>query len=136
MTDFQRLALDVYKDKHIKFNDVTGQDAIRKAITEAMGGEFSYRNFRANKYDVFTIIEEALDVTLGVVITNQFDNLADVRNVALGEKPSFRVDDPSLFRVARIAGGTNDLRRQEILNRRFDVDTDWVGAKIYAELEM
>lgn len=136
MTDFQRLALDVYRNKNIKFNEVSGQDAIRNAITETMGGEFSYRNFRANKYDVFTIIEEALDVTLGVVITNQFDNLADVRDVALGEKPSFRVDDPSLFRVARIAGGTNDMRRQEILNRRFEVDTDWVGAKIYAELEM
>ncbi len=136
MTDFQRLALDVYRNKNINFNDVSGQDAIRNAITKTMGGEFSYQNFRKNKYDVFTIIEEALDVTLGVVITNQFDNLADVRNVALGEKPSFRVDDPSLFRIARIAGGTNDMRRQEILNRRFEVDTDWVGAKIYAELEM
>src|SRR5690606_30703709 len=86
-------------------------------------------------YKVFSILEEVLDVTLGVVITNQFDNLAEVKNVALGDKPSFRVEDPSLFRIARIAGGTNDLRRQKILNRRFDVDTDYFGAQIYAELE-
>jgi hypothetical protein len=135
MTDLQRLALDVYNGKNVMFNEVNGEDAIRNAINTAVGGEFNYKNFRANKYDVFTIIEEVLDVTLGVVITTQFDNLAEVKNVAIGERPSFRVEDPSLFRIARIAGGTNDLRRQKILNRRFEVETDYFGAKIYAELE-
>jgi hypothetical protein len=135
MTDLARLALDVYQNKNVKFNEVSGEDALRNAINEACGGEFNYKNFRANKYNVFSIIEEVLDITLGVVITNQFDALADVKNVAVGEKPSFRVEDPSLFRIARIAGGTNDLRRQKILNRRFEVDTDYFGAKIYSELE-
>jgi hypothetical protein len=73
---------------------------------------------------------------LGVVITNQFDNFAEVKNVAVGERPAFRVEDPSLFRIARIAGGTNDLRRQRILNNRFEVETDYFGTKIYAELEL
>lgn len=135
MTDLQRLALDVYNGKNVMFNEVKGEDAIRNAINTAVGGEFNYKSFRNNKYDVFTIIEEVLDVTLGVVITNQFDSLADVQNVGIGERPSFRVDDPSLFRIARIAGGNNDLRRQKILNRRFEVETDYFGAKIYAELE-
>jgi hypothetical protein len=136
MTDLQRLALDVYQGKNVMFNEVSGEDAIRNMIVEAVGGEFNYKNFRENKYRVFSIIEEALDVTLGVVITNQFDNLAEVRNVATGEQLSFRVEDNSLFRVARIAGGTNDLRRQKLLNKRFTVDTDYFGVKIYAELEM
>lgn len=118
------------------FNEVAGEDAIRNAINLACGGEFNYRNFRENKYKVFTIIEELVDTTLGVVITNQFDGLAEVKNVAIGERPAFRVEDPSLFRIARIAGGTNDLRRQKLLNGKFEVDTDWFGAKIYAELEM
>jgi hypothetical protein len=135
MTDLQRLALDVYRGKNVMFNDVNGEDAIRNAINQACGGEFNYKTFRENKYRVFSIIEEVLDVTTGVVITNQFDNLADVKNVAVGEKPVFRVEDSSLFRIARIAGGTNDLRRQKILNRRFEVETDYFGAKIYAELE-
>lgn len=135
MTDLQRLALDVYKGKQVMFNDVSGEDAIRNAINQAVGGEFNYKNFRENKYKVFSIIEELLDVNLGVVITNQFDSLADVMNVGIGEKPSFKVNDASLFRIARIAGGTNDLRRQKILNKRFEVETDYFGAKIYAELE-
>lgn len=135
MTDLQRLALDVYKGKSVMFNDVAGEDAIRNAINTAVGGEFNYKNFRENKYRVFSIVEELLDVSLGVVITNQFDSLAEVKNVAIGERPAFRVEDPSLFRISRIAGGTNDLRRQKILNGRFEVDTDYFGAKIYAELE-
>lgn len=136
MTDLARLSLDVYNGKNVMFNEVSGEDALRNAINEACGGEFNYKTFRSNKYDVFTIIEETLDDTLGVVITNQFDNLAEVKNVAVGEKPVFRVNDPSLFRIARIAGGTNDLRRQKILNRKFEVDTDYFGAKLYAEMEM
>lgn len=135
MTGLQRLALDVYQGKSVKFNEVNGEEAIRNAINTAVGGEFNYKNFRNNKYDVFTILEEVLDVTLGVVITNQFDGLAEVKNVGVGERPSFRVEDPSLFRIARIAGGTNDLRRQKILNERFEVETDYFGAKIYSELE-
>lgn len=136
MTDLQRLALDVYQGKTVMFNEVSGEDALRNMLCEAVGGEFNYKNFRANKYKVFSIIEEALDVTLGVVITTQFDNLADVRNVALGDKISFKVEDNSLFRVARIAGGNNDLRRQKLLNKRFSVDTDKFGVKIYEELDM
>jgi hypothetical protein len=136
MTDLARLGLDVYQGKNVMFNEVSGEDAIRNAINDACGGEFNFRSFRENKYKVFSIIEELVDITLGTVITNQFDALADVKNVAVGEKPVFRIEDPSLFRIARIAGGTNDLRRQKILNRRFEVDTDYFGAKLYAELEM
>lgn len=136
MTDLQRLSLDVYNGVNVNFNEVSGEDAIRNAITDAVGGEFNYKNFRENKYRVFSILEEALDVTLGIVITNQFDNLAEVKNVATGDKISFKVSDQSLFRVARIAGGNNDLRRQKLLNKRFTVDTDKYGVKIYEELDM
>ncbi|MGP0689843.1 hypothetical protein ACW5UC_25175 [Priestia aryabhattai] len=136
VTGLQRLSLDVYQGKNVMFNEVAGEDAIRNAINTACGGEFNYKNFREHKYKVFSIIEELVDTTLGVVITNQFDQLAEVKNVAIGERPAFRVEDPSLFRIARIAGGTNDLRRQKLLNGKFEVDTDWFGAKIYSELEM
>lgn len=136
MTELQRLALNLYKGVPVKFNEVDGEQAIRNMISEAVGGELNYKNFRENKFKVFSIIEEALDVTLGVVITNQFDNLAEVKNVGLGEKVAFTIEDNSLFRVARIASGTNDLRRQKLTGHSFTVDTDDFGVKIYTELEM
>lgn len=122
--------------KQVMFNEVTGEDAIRNMIVDAVGGTWSYRNFEANKHAVFSIVETVLDGNIGTILTNEFDNLAEVRNVALGEQPSFTVEDASLFRIARIGAGTNDLRRQKLTNRRFTVDTDWDGVKIYAELDM
>lgn len=136
MTDLQRLGLDVYNGVPIQFNEASGEDALRNAINEAVGGEFDYKNFRENKARVFAVIEEALDVAVGTVITDQFDNLAEVRNIGLGDQFAFKIESPELFRVARIASGTNDLRRQKLAGRSFKVDTDWFGVKIYEELEM
>lgn len=136
MTDLQRLALDVYQGKNVMFNEVSGEEAIRNMVKDACGGEFNFKSFRENKYKVFSIIEEALDVSLGIIITNQFDGLAETKNISTGEQVAFVVEDPSLFRIARIAGGTNDLRRQRLLNKRFTVDTDFYGVKVYEEFEM
>lgn len=133
--DLRQLSMDLLKGKQVMFNDVTGEDAIRNLIKDAVGGEFTYRNFEANKHAVFSIVETIFDENIGVILTNQFDELAEIRNVASGEQASFRVDDGALFRVARIGAGTNDLRRQKLTNRRFTVETDWDGVKIYTELE-
>lgn len=136
MTELQRLGLDVYNGVSIKFNEATGEDALRNALTEAVGGEFNYKNFREYKSRVFAVIEEALDVAVGTVITDQFDSLAEVRTIGSGDQFAFKIESPELFRVARIASGTNDLRRQKLAGRSFKVDTDWFGVKIYEELEM
>lgn len=127
--------MDLLRGKAIMFNEVSGEEAVRNLITEAVGGEFTYRNFEANKHAVFSIVETIFDANIGTILTNQFDNLAEVRNVGAGEQAMFTVEDGSLFRVARIGAGTNDLRRQKLINRRFTVDTDWEGVKIYTELE-
>lgn len=135
MSDLKRLAIDVYQGKTVKFNDVSGEDALRNMLNEAVGGEFNYKNFRENKYRVFSIIEEAVDAVLGVVITNQFDSLAETKNIGLGDKFVFTVKDNSLFRVARIGAGNNDLRRQKLQSNNFTVDTAKYGVKIYEELD-
>lgn len=134
--ELRQLATDLYNGKQAVFNEVTGEEAIRNMINEAVGGVFNYRNFQANKHAVFSIVETVVDANIGTILTTQFDNLAEVRNVATGEQASFRVEDGSLFRVARIGAGTNDLRRQKLTNHRFTVDTDWQGVKIYTELEL
>ncbi|HFK1434972.1 TPA: hypothetical protein ACGXNJ_005126 [Bacillus cereus] len=136
MTDLQRLALDVYQGKNVTFNNATGEDALRNIILDAVGGEFNFYNYQENKYKLFRVITEAVDVVTGIIVTNQFDSLAEVRNIATGDKLVFTVEDKSLFRISRVAGGNNDFRRQKLLNGNFTVDTDWFGTKIYSELEM
>lgn len=135
LTDLQHIAVQVMNRQPVQFNGATGEDAIRNAINESLGGEFSYQNYRDNMPRFFSVLEEILDVTVGSYITNEFDSIAEVRNTELGDKPSFRVEDTKLFRVARIAGGKNDIRRQRLTNGSFSVETDWFAVATYAEFE-
>lgn len=135
LTDLQRVAQDVLNGKPVQFEGVTGEDAIRNAILGAMGGEFTYNNYRSNMPTVFAVIEELLDVSLGEVITTQFDALAEVRNTEFGDKPSFRVEDNRLFKVARVGGGVGEIRRQRLTSGAFTVETGWYAVTIYTEFE-
>lgn len=137
--DLKKLSLDLYNNKNLVYNETTGDEAMRKIISKAIGQEvgapIDYYAFEENKNKVFQILSVAIDAVLPVVLTNQFDSLADVRNVNFGDKPRFDIEDNSLLRVGMIASGTQDLTRQELFGTHFTVDTDWYGASIFAELE-
>lgn len=135
----KQLAVDLYHDRKLNFNDVPGDVAMRNMIADALGqkaGEkIDHYKWEANKLKVFQILSVAVDAVMPTILTNQFDTLADVRNVALGDKPRFEIEDNSLLHVSMIASGTQDLQRQELFGSSFTVDTDWYGAKVYAEFE-
>ncbi|KRN10824.1 hypothetical protein [Liquorilactobacillus mali] len=129
------LARDLYNNKNLEFEGVSGNDALRNLIMDKVGGEWSYNNFQKNKWDIFEIVSVSIDAIVPEILTNQFDSLADVRNVALGTKPVFTVQDPRIVRVGRVASGSQDLRRQTITGKKYTVETDWYGAAVYAEFE-
>lgn len=137
--DLKKLSIDLYKNENLVFNETSGDDAMRKIFAEALGQEVGERidfyNWEANKTKVFQLLSVAVDAVLPVVLTNQLNTLAEVRNVGFGDRPVFEVEDESLFRVGMVANGTQDLKRQEIFGSKFTVDTDWFGAKTFAELE-
>lgn len=133
LTDLQQIAVQLVQGKPVEFSGVSGDQAIRNALLEAMGGEFSPYTY--NTPTVFALMAELVDATTGTLITNQFDALAEVRNTTLGDKPVFNVEDTKLFRVARIAGGKNDVRRQRVTSGSFTVDTGWYTVATYTEFE-
>ena len=133
--DFKTLAHDVYYGEVKEFSQAEGQKALRNAFSDALGGELSLARWNKNKYDVFELISVAVDAVLPTLLTNQFDQIADVRNVGLGDKPVFKVQDPRMVRVARVASGTQELRRQTVTSKNFTIDTEWIGAEVYAEFE-
>jgi hypothetical protein len=45
------------------------------------------------------------------------------------------VDDPSLFKVANVADGNGNIRRQRLDNSAFQIETSFRAVKIYEELE-
>lgn len=138
--ELKKLSQDLYFNRKLEFNNVSGDVAIRRLINEKLGQEpdatkIDRYAWEKNKLEVFQLLSIAVDAVLPISIKNQFDSLADVRNVAIGDKPVFQIEDPSLFRVGMIASGTTDLRRQELFGSSFTVDTDWYGAKTFVELE-
>lgn len=137
--DLKKLSVDLYHDKNLTFNNKSGSEAMRNIIAEALGVEagtkFSMYDWDRNKVEVFQILSVAIDAVLPTILTNQLDSLADVRNVATGDKPVFEIADSSLMRVGLVASGTQDLQRQELFGGKFTVDTDWYGAKAFADFE-
>lgn len=133
--DLMKLAQDVYFHPEFSAGDVSGQDALRNAITDALGGTYNVYSWQKHKYDVFEIISTAVDAVMPQLLTTQFDNIADVRTVGLGDKPLFETGDPEIIRVGRVAAGANDMRRQTIVGKHFTIDTEWFGAAVYAEFD-
>ena len=133
--DLKKLARDLYFKPQMEFDGVSGQDALRNAITDTLGGKYDVYSWQKHKYDVFQIISTAIDAVMPTLLTNQFDGFTDIRTVALGDKPLFEVNDPRAIRVGRVAAGANDMRRQTITNKSFTIETEWYGAAVYAEFD-
>lgn len=135
MNDLKNLARDLYFNRKLEFDGVSGQDALRNAIKDALGGEYNVYSWQKHKYDVFQIISTAIDAVMPTLLTDQFNNIADIRTVSLGDKPLFDVQDPRAIRVGRVAAGANDMRRQTITNKTFTIETEWYGTAVYAEFD-
>lgn len=138
--ELKKLSVDLYHNKNLMFNETSGDQAMRNIISEALGQpegqkEIDFYTWQENKNKVFQILSIAIDAVLPTILTNQLDSLADVRNVNIGDKPLFKIEDSSLLRVGLVASGTQDLQRQQLSGSDFTVATDWYGAAVYAEFE-
>lgn len=133
------LGIDLALGKVTQFSKEQAQEVLRKELLELTGskdGKFDYKAFRKNKHEVFSIIEEIVDVTVREGLRNQFEAFVDYRDVAFGDQLQFRPKTNHWYEVASIAGGTNNLRRQRIQeNVPYTIETGWYGVKIYEGLE-
>ena len=133
------LALDLAKGSLSTYSKDEANAKLREALNKLTGsedGSFSHRKFRKNKDEIFEIIEEVVDARVEEGLRDQFDPYVDYRSTAFGDKLSFTPESDELFEVAKIAGGTNNLRRQRIAEGQpYQIDTDWYGVAIYEELE-
>lgn len=135
LTDLQRLSYDAYTGNVVKYSKEEAENAIRKAISEACGGEWNFYNFQKNKWDVYAVLRELLSITMGDLIVDKFNSFVEVKTVGLGDTIEFDIEDNSLFRVATISNGNVDIRRQKLYGKKLAVSTEKLGVKIYAELD-
>lgn len=96
------------------------------------------RAIRRNQALVFDIIEEAIT---NLLITGWRDDpfmmkYVDQRNLLLGDKNEFYVEDESVLSVMRVAGNHHDIIRQRLAAGEVkSIATYWCAIKVYAEFE-
>lgn len=139
--DLAKLSKSIYTDKNFSINGTNGEDVLRNAIFNAMGvepgttGNSLYYAFDDNKNKVFEIINVTVDALTPKIISDEFNHLANFQNIPLGGVARFVNPNPKLFSVSKIATGTQDLRRQNMIGSSYTVSTDKYGVAVYTELE-
>jgi hypothetical protein len=136
MHELVKLGIDAYKGTTGQFSNAQASETMRKALMELNGGsdKIDYKAFRRNKVAIFEIIEETLAVIVAEGLSAQFDQFAEVRNLAWGDTNVFHIPNTDLFQVATIADGTSNLRRQRLDSNEVAVGVGTYGVKIYEEL--
>lgn len=143
MADFNdiiQVAVDAYHGNTVKYSTQDSMELLRKALIEANGGSttLNYKNIRDGKCaGLFTLIEEILQRTIveGLQGDEYFNSMVEFRNVALGDKNLFLVEDANLFEVAEAADGTQGIRRQRLSGvKEVSIPTTLKVVKIYEEL--
>ena len=74
-----------YGDKQLSYAALN--ETLRKELNELAG---TYAQYRENKNLIFSMIEETLDEVLPKKVTQQYDQFAEVKTFAQGDKPVFR----------------------------------------------
>lgn len=139
--DIVKLAVDIKNGKVEGYSTDKANKVLLDALIEANNGStvLDYKAIRDNKCQgLFAIIEEIISATIddGLDGSEFFNSVVDYRNIPLGDKNRFLVEDNSdLFTVAEIADGTQGIRRQRIEQyREVEIPTSIKAVRIYDEL--
>lgn len=87
---------------------------------------------RAHQAECFSIIEETVQSLLITdwAVDPFFTKYVDVRNLALGDRNEFFVDDQSILEMMQISGNHWNLIRQRLgAGQSTSITTSWIGAK-------
>lgn len=140
MNEIVRMAVDAYHGTPTKYSVSESMDTLRQAMVAANNGStmLNYKDIRDGKcVGLFALVEEILSRTIveGFQGNEYFNALVDFRNVALGDKNLFEVEDGDLFVVSDAADGTQGIRRQRLGGMtETSIPTTFKVVRIYEEL--
>lgn len=138
--DIVECGVNAYFGNVQKYSVSDAENTLRKALVAANNGNTSinYRDIRDGKCQgLFAIVEEILGATTveGLQNDEYFNTLVDFRNVAMGDAPEFLVENGDLFTVAKVADGTQGIRRQRCYGpEEHMIPTTMRMVRIYEEL--
>lgn len=136
-SEIKQLAFDLAHGNVAEgYTKESGENAIREKIKEVCGGEFNFYSFKEHQWACFAILAEVLTVATNYLQVDAYSDLVEFRDVELGDKVVFEVENPELYKVSQIALGTNDLQRQRIVNKKVPTVEFNLGVKVYEELAL
>ena len=133
MTKLQQMSLDLYNGKKIEFDGVSGDQALRNALLDAVGGEWSRKNYEKNKWDFFEVMSEVLTFPMEQTLEGMFDGILTTETLGYDEHKVIELDKPELYKVSVVASGNNDIRRQRDFSDKINVETSAIGIKLYED---
>lgn len=135
--DIIKLAVDIAKGKVQNFSANESNETLRQAFADLMefsiegNGKIDRKTFRKNKVAIFEILEEIINETVHEGLSDQFQNLAEYRNLAWGDENLFKIPANQIFRVALVSDGNSNIRRQRLRDgQEFSVSLDTYAVKI------
>lgn len=141
---FNKLLVDAYKGNVEGFSAKEANDKIVEIFRAAIGcNENSSKAevrkaIRRNQVTIFELIEEIVNDMLvsGWEENPFFREYVDVKNLALGDKNEFYVEDNSVLSVMKVSGNHHDIIRQRLgAGKTFSVETSWIAVKHLAALQ-
>ncbi|MDD4000479.1 MAG: hypothetical protein PHX62_06270 [Bacilli bacterium] len=135
MTGTQKMAFDAVKNTSATKNTTELNQAIRNAINEVCGGEYSWYKLLENKYKAYTLLSEIMSAAENANLSGKFDRFADFHDVPMGDKPYFEVEDNQVYPLYTVSRGNGDIERQKITSRNFTIPVVWKYIRFYDEIE-
>lgn len=142
MNKLTQLCIDARRNRVGNFsaeNEKFIDEAARRGFAEILESEtLNWQAWRKHKVEVFEIIEDVLKVTLPDAWDQSYfyNELVEVKNLLLGQKNEFIVEDNSTLIVSKFSGNHWNIDRQKLpAGKVFSVSTEWIGVRVYDELE-
>ena len=133
------LCVDTCKGVQTNFTSHQASEVIRKEFVDIFGTDKpNFKDFRDSSKvaTAFEVLEEVIDVLVTEGFANNpfFDQFVEYRDLALGDRNEFYVEDKSMLAISEVSGSHWNIRRQKLdVGESFSVKTKFYGAKVYAD---
>ena len=138
--DIVKLCMDYHTGRLGSYSASDAKEAIRAELSSMIGGatRITPRMIREGACnELFALIETVVQQTSedGLKGNEFFNSFVEYKNLALGDKNSFYVEDDNRIIVSSVAEGSQSVRRQKLEGgSEFSVTTNLKAAKVYEEM--
>lgn len=145
LMDFHKLIVNAANNIYEDYNKADTNTIIRTKLDDVLGFTKDMtpmkrrQAWRKNAPDMYSIIEDVIvdKMVSGWPEDPFFTRYCDTRNLNLGDKNEFVVEENSLLQVSEFAGNHHDIVRQKIgAGKSFMVETRRYVIKVYNDYEL